>query len=336
MTEMSALVDAGAVAFSDDGKTIMDGGVMRRVLEYSRLVERSGDRPLRGPHAGRRRRRERGAGLDAPRPARQPGRGRGRADRARSAARRGDGRAPARGPRLDRGRRRHDPAGPRARHLRHRRGDAASSDAHRRGDARLRHQRQGRAAAARRRPIARPAAKASPTAPSTRSRPTTRPTPSHEKDLEFTLAPPGMIGFETALAVVLELVREGELTPLELMRRLSTNPARILRRPGGSLAPGSPGDVVVIDPERRWTYDPAKGFSKSRNSPWAGADARRARVRSPSWPASSSMTSSAAWWRLERAPAARAPGARRRHRLPRDRLRRERASASARCVSTPA
>ena len=38
MTEMAALVDAGAVAFSDDGKTIMDGGVMRHVLEYSRLV----------------------------------------------------------------------------------------------------------------------------------------------------------------------------------------------------------------------------------------------------------------------------------------------------------
>jgi dihydroorotase len=92
----------------------------------------------------------------------------------------------------------------------------------------------------------------------------------HEKDLEFTLAPPGMIGFETAFAVVLELVRDGDLTPLELVRRLSTNPARILRRAAGSLAPNSPGDVVVVDPEKRWTYDPAKGFSKSRNSPWAG------------------------------------------------------------------
>ena len=92
----------------------------------------------------------------------------------------------------------------------------------------------------------------------------------YEKDQEFTLAPPGMIGFETAAAVVLELVREGELTPLELMRRMSTNPARILRRPGGSLAPGEPADVVILDPERQWTYDPAKGYSKSHNSPWAG------------------------------------------------------------------
>jgi dihydroorotase len=92
----------------------------------------------------------------------------------------------------------------------------------------------------------------------------------HEKDQEFTLAPPGMIGLETAVAVVLALVREGLLSPLELVRRLSTNPARILRRPGGSLARGEPADVAIVDPERRWTYDPAKGFSKSRNSPWAG------------------------------------------------------------------
>ena len=35
---------------------------------------------------------------------------------------------------------------------------------------------------------------------------------------------------------------------------------------------GEPADVVVLDPERRWTYDPAKGWSKSRNSPWAGRE----------------------------------------------------------------
>jgi len=91
----------------------------------------------------------------------------------------------------------------------------------------------------------------------------------HEKDVEFTAAPPGLIGLETAFAVALDLVRSGELQPLELMRRMSTNPARILRRPGGSLGVGAPGDLVVLDPQREWLYDPAKGFSKSRNSPWA-------------------------------------------------------------------
>jgi len=94
----------------------------------------------------------------------------------------------------------------------------------------------------------------------------------HEKDQEFTEAPPGMIGFETAAAVVLDLVRTGELSPLELVRRLSTNPARIFARPGGSLEPGGPADVVVLDPERSWVYDPAKGWSKSRNSPWTGRE----------------------------------------------------------------
>ena len=92
----------------------------------------------------------------------------------------------------------------------------------------------------------------------------------HEKDLEFTVAPPGMIGFETAFPVVLDLVRKNELSPLELMRRLSTNPAKILRRPGGRLAIGDPADVTVLHPDVRWTYDPVKGYSKSRNSPWAG------------------------------------------------------------------
>jgi dihydroorotase len=92
----------------------------------------------------------------------------------------------------------------------------------------------------------------------------------HEKEQEFTEAPSGMIGFETAAAVVLDLVRKEEITPLELMRRLSANPSRILGKPGGSLAVGEPADVVVLDADQRWTYDPAKGYSKSSNSPWAG------------------------------------------------------------------
>ena len=93
---------------------------------------------------------------------------------------------------------------------------------------------------------------------------------TYEKEVEFTEAPPGMIGLETAVAVCLELVREGVLSPLEFVRRLSTNPARLLGVEGGGLRPGDPGDVVIVDPTREWTYDPSQGFSKSRNSPWAG------------------------------------------------------------------
>jgi dihydroorotase len=70
----------------------------------------------------------------------------------------------------------------------------------------------------------------------------------------------------------MDLVRRSELSPLELMRRMSTNPARIIDRPGGSLAVGDVADVVVLNPELRWIYDPVKGYSKSRNSPWAGQE----------------------------------------------------------------
>lgn len=92
----------------------------------------------------------------------------------------------------------------------------------------------------------------------------------YEKEVEFTEAPPGMLGLETAVGVCMELVREEILTPIEWVRRLSTNPAALLGLPGGSLEAGRPADVALIDPEREWTYDPSQGFSKSRNSPWSG------------------------------------------------------------------
>jgi dihydroorotase len=92
----------------------------------------------------------------------------------------------------------------------------------------------------------------------------------HEKEQDFQQAPPGILGLETAFAVCLELVRDEVLSPLELVRRMSTAPARLLGLDAGALREGAPGDVVVLSPDRQWTYDPAKGYSKSRNSPWAG------------------------------------------------------------------
>ena len=70
----------------------------------------------------------------------------------------------------------------------------------------------------------------------------------------------------------MDLIPKSELSPLELMRRMSTNPAKIIDRPGGSLTVGAAADLVVLDPEMRWVYDPAKGYSKSQNSPWAGQE----------------------------------------------------------------
>ncbi len=94
----------------------------------------------------------------------------------------------------------------------------------------------------------------------------------HEKEVEFTEAPCGVLGFETAYPVVMDLVRSGEITPMGLIASLTLNPARVFQLPGGRLERGAPGDVSVLDPDRNWVYDPAKGYSKSRNSPWAGQE----------------------------------------------------------------
>jgi len=94
----------------------------------------------------------------------------------------------------------------------------------------------------------------------------------HEKEVEFTEAPPGVLGLETALPVVLGLVRDRHLSEAQLIASLTCNAARVFHLETGRLTRGAPGDVAVIDPERRWTYDPTKGYSKSRNSPWAGQE----------------------------------------------------------------
>ena len=93
---------------------------------------------------------------------------------------------------------------------------------------------------------------------------------SYEKEVEFTEAPPGMLGLETAVAVTLDLVRDETLSPLEFVRCWSTNPAELIAVEGGSLRVGCVADIVLVNPDCEWTYDAAQGFSKSRNSPWSG------------------------------------------------------------------
>ncbi len=92
-----------------------------------------------------------------------------------------------------------------------------------------------------------------------------------EKEGEFDRAAFGVVGLETAVAVLLDrLVRPGLLTLPVLVSRLSRDPARLLGLPGGSLAVGAPADVTVLDPERKVTVDPATFRSKSRNTPFGG------------------------------------------------------------------
>lgn len=93
---------------------------------------------------------------------------------------------------------------------------------------------------------------------------------SIEKEVEFDLARFGMLGLETAVPLVLALVRDGVLPLAAAVERLTAGPARLFGLAGGRLAEGVPADLTLIDPERTWTVDPAALRSKSRNTPFAG------------------------------------------------------------------
>jgi len=95
----------------------------------------------------------------------------------------------------------------------------------------------------------------------------------NEKEKEFDYAPFGMIGLETALSLsVMALIKEGYLDWPELIRKMSFNPREILKYDRGTLKPGSPADIVIIDPEKKWTYSAKLGESKASNSPFSGRE----------------------------------------------------------------
>ncbi len=96
----------------------------------------------------------------------------------------------------------------------------------------------------------------------------------YEKDLEYGEAAFGVVGLETALPCVLELVREGRLSALEAVARLSTQPARVLGLRGGTLEVGSPADLVLVDPDHVWKLESSDLHSRSRNSAFLGRELR--------------------------------------------------------------
>ena len=269
MTEMSALRDAGAVAFSDDGKTIMDSGVMRSVLEYSKLVGvpvivHAEDLPLVA--GGVVNEGEISTRLGLP----------GNPSVAEDIhVARDLELASLTGARL---------------HVAHvssagaveliRRARAAGIDVTAEvtphhlaltDEATLGYDtntkmapplRSGKDRAACREGLAAGVIDVIATDHA--------PHAVHEKEVDFVEAPCGVLGLETAFGVVMDMVRTGELSPMQLVSALSEKPAKILNVPGGRLSEGDLADVVVLDPERSWTYDTSKGYSKSRNSPWDG------------------------------------------------------------------
>ncbi len=92
-----------------------------------------------------------------------------------------------------------------------------------------------------------------------------------EKDVQFSVAPFGILGLETTVSLCLDrLVRPGHLDLARCIHLLSTGPAAVLGLPGGSLKPGRPADLTLLDLEREVTVTADRFYSKSRNTPFEG------------------------------------------------------------------
>lgn len=94
-----------------------------------------------------------------------------------------------------------------------------------------------------------------------------------EKNCEFEIAMNGIVGLETAVPLCIsELVLKNVLTPLQLISKMTINPARILNLQKGTLSIGADADITIIDPSVKWTIDKNKFESKSKNTPFHGRE----------------------------------------------------------------
>ena len=95
----------------------------------------------------------------------------------------------------------------------------------------------------------------------------------HEKEVEFERAPNGITGLETALGLALRVLRaESGMTISQVVNIMSAAPAAVAGlHEAGSLSPGNWGDVVVFDAGERWEFQAAGSLSKSKNTPFDGA-----------------------------------------------------------------
>ncbi len=95
----------------------------------------------------------------------------------------------------------------------------------------------------------------------------------HDQDskrLPFSSAASGIVGLETLLPLVLELVHQGEVPLARALAAVTAAPADILRLDGGRLAVGAPADLTLIDMNRPWRIEVDRFRSKSKNSPFDG------------------------------------------------------------------
>lgn len=93
---------------------------------------------------------------------------------------------------------------------------------------------------------------------------------AEEKSRPLTSAPSGIIGLETALSLgITSLVKPGHLTLMQLLEKMTANPAALYQLPGGTIEKGAPADFVVFSPDEEWI--PMTYASKSSNSPFTGS-----------------------------------------------------------------
>ena len=99
--------------------------------------------------------------------------------------------------------------------------------------------------------------------------------PPRRRCASSTIAPFGIIGLETLIPITVHgLIEPGHLTWPEVIRKLTINPAQLLGIAKGTLRSGADADVTIIDPEARWTVDPTRFHSRSRNTPYGGWEVR--------------------------------------------------------------
>ncbi len=114
-----------------------------------------------------------------------------------------------------------------------------------------------------------------------------------EKAVDFDSAPFGIVGLETAVSVIHDrFVARGRLGLDRFVSLFSAGPARVFGLAGGTLAPGSPADVTLFDPEARWKVDPSRFVSRGRSTPFAGWELTGA-------PAATIVGGTVVWQRVE-------------------------------------
>jgi len=91
-----------------------------------------------------------------------------------------------------------------------------------------------------------------------------------DKEVEFDRAAFGIIGFETALPLSLNLVRDEVISMNEMVRLFTSRPCEVFSLPGGSLEVGKTADVAIFDPDKEWVFEKDGIVSKSKNSPFIG------------------------------------------------------------------